>query len=119
MFKGSGCFQFPETGATTTAKESLHCTRTQFTTSSRCFTGIDKILPCTTVTKTLVVKVSLCLQLSVVHYQVLLHVDTYNTDTAINKVKLHVFYHVLCYMSTAGLRGLVLVRIWCVNYNYS
>ena len=37
IFKGSGCYQFPEAGATTTVKESLHSTRTQFTTNSHCY----------------------------------------------------------------------------------
>ena len=52
----------------------------------------------------------------VVHYQVLLCLDTYTTDAiAINKlhtcmhVKFQVFYHVLSYKSAAGLSGLVLV----------
>ena len=34
IFKGSGCFQFPEASATTTAKESLRPTQMWFTTSS-------------------------------------------------------------------------------------
>ena len=51
--------------------------------------------------------------------QVLLCLDTYDTDTtAINKLcklNVNVFYHVLSYKSVAGLSQLCLVGICCVT----
>ena len=51
----------------------------------------------------------------VIHYQVLLCLDTYNTDAiakqAIRYVSL--FYDVLSYKSAAGLPGLF--KIWCLQ----
>ena len=50
-------------------------------------------------------------QLSVVHYHILLCVDTYRTDAiAVNKLcKLKFRYFAINYVSAAGLSGLVLV----------
>ena len=56
IFKGSGCFQFPEAGATT-GKKAYTLTRMQFTASSRCFIKIETA---TYKCNNLVAKVSLC-----------------------------------------------------------
>ena len=39
IFKGTGCFQFPE-AVVTTAKESLHSTKLGSLRSSHCFIGV-------------------------------------------------------------------------------
>ena len=41
IFKGSGCFQFPEAVVTSTAKKSLLSTERGSLTSSCCFIGVE------------------------------------------------------------------------------
>ena len=41
IFKGSGCFQFPEAVVTSTVKESLRSTERGSLTSSHCFIGVE------------------------------------------------------------------------------
>ena len=47
IFKGSGCFQFPEAVFTSTAKKA-YALMNGITTSSSCFIGAEQ--PCTVVT---------------------------------------------------------------------
>ena len=44
IFKGSGCFQFPEAVVTSTTKESLRSTERGSLTSSRCFKGVESAM---------------------------------------------------------------------------
>ena len=79
IFKGSRCFQFSEAAVvTSTAKESPHY-QMQFTASSHCFIGVETA--CTTVTNFGSDGKPMLSLSVVVHYQVLLGLDTYNMDT--------------------------------------
>ena len=93
IFKGSGCFQFPESVITSTAKESL-CSTERGSLQVLTVLKEYKVLSrkcrvenaCATETN-FCGEGKVMLQLCVVRYQVLLFIDTYNMDViAIKKL---------------------------------